>query len=95
MTSKYLGKVYDGFEVVGYHLQNRYRKQYGKDLKPSDHRSYNYDLYNHRTHQHLTLSGNQIRLLESGKRSIPQMLSTTAPASKNKQINAYLKWLRA
>ena len=95
MTSKYLGKVYDGFEVVNYYLQNKYKKQYASDSKATDHRAYNYELYNTQTQQHLTLSGNQLRMLEAGKRSIPEMLKTNARASKNKQINAYLKWVRA
>lgn len=95
MQSKYLGKVYDGFEVVNYYMCNNYKKRYGREKKPVEHRAYNYELYNDHTKQHLTLSGNQIRILESGKRTIHQMLTSNAFASKNPRINAYFKWLRS
>lgn len=93
--SKYLGNTYDGFTVVGYYKKNDYKNQYGKDTKPTYHRSYDYNLYNYETQQHLTLSGNQLRLLQSGKRTITDMLSTNAHASRNPRINAYLRWIRA
>ena len=95
MTSKYLGKVYDGFEVVEYYKKNSYVKQYGKESKPTYHNAYDYKLYNRGTYQVLTLSGTQLRLLESGKRTIWDMLHTTARCSRNPRINAYLKWVRA
>ena len=95
MESKYIGRSYEGFEVVNCFRKNPYKKKYGKDKKPTIHAAYSYDLYNKETQQHLTLSGNQLRRIESGKRTISEMLNTKARASKNPRINAYLKWVRA
>ena len=92
-TSKYLGQSFEWYVVIRYWLQNLYNKVYNNP-KQKWHGSYNYELYNHETNKRLTISGNQLRLLASGKRTISQMLSTKAKGSKNPQINAYLKWLR-
>lgn len=93
LTSKYLGQEFEGFKVVRYYMRNEYKKVYGNP-KQNNHRSYNYELYNATTQQHLTLSGNQLRLIANGKRTISEMLTTNARSSKNPQIKAYLKWLR-
>lgn len=93
LTSKYLGQEFEGFKVVKYYMKNKYAKVY-KNPKQKTHVAYNYELYNETTQQHLTLSGNQLRLIANGKRTIAEMLSSTARRSRNPQIHAYLKWLR-
>ena len=94
MESKYIGKTYEGFKVINYYRKNEYRKIY-KNPKRKTHSSYNYELYNETTKQHLTLSGNQLRLINNGRRTINQMLTSTARRSRNPQIHAYLKWKRS
>jgi len=94
-TSAYIGRVYDGFKVVRYYKVNDYKKIYGREIKLNVHNAYNYELYNETTNQHLTLSGNQMRLINSGKRTINQMLNESIKGGKNTKINAYRKWLRS
>ena len=94
LTSKFLGKEFEGFKVVRYFVKNKYKKVYGNP-KQKDHRAYSYELYNETTKQHLTISGNQLRLLNDGRRTISQMLSIDSRGGyKNPQINAYKKWLK-
>lgn len=94
-TSKYLGKTYEGFTVVSYFVKNNYAKIYGNP-KQKVHPAYSYELYNSVTHQHLTISGNQLRLLENGSRTISQMLDySNKGGMKNPQIRDYKKWLRS
>ena len=90
-NSKYLGKKFEDFVCVGYGLDFNYKKQYGNESKPTDHRYYKYNLYRQSDGLILELSGNQMRLLNNGSRTISQMLSSTARGSKNKQINEYKK----
>ena len=92
--SKFLGKEYDGFKVVHYYRKNDYKKIYGREIKLRVHNAYDYELYNETTNQHLTLSGNQLRLIENGKTTIHKMLNETRFGGKNIKINAYRKWLR-
>ena len=93
-TSKYLGKTYEGFTVVRYFVRNSYAKIYGNP-KQKLHPAYSYELFNSTTHQHLTISGNQLRLLENGSRTLSQMLSIDNNGGmRNPQIRAYKKWLR-
>ena len=47
--SKFSGKSYDGYEVVGSYVNNTYNKQYGKETKLNEHRAYNYVLVNKET----------------------------------------------
>ena len=91
MTSKYLGKVYEGFEVIEYFQQKPYKKQYVNDSKPVEHRAYSYILYNAQSKDAMTLSGNQLRLLESGARTIKDMLSARKGGYKNKQLGYFKK----
>ena len=91
MESKYLGKVYEGFEVIEYYKQNSYKKQYANDVKPVEHRAYNYVLYNAERKQAITLSGNQLRLLESGARTIQEIFETRRGGYKNKQLGYFKK----
>ena len=91
MESKYLGKVYEGFEVIEYFKQNSYKKKYANDSKPVEHRAYSYILYNAERKDAITLSGNQLRLLESGARTIDEMLSARRGGYKNKQLGYFKK----
>ena len=91
MESKYLGKVYEGFEVIEYFKQNSYKKKYANDSKPVEHRAYSYILYNAERKDAITLSGNQLRLLESGARTIDEMLSAKRGGYKNKQLSYFKK----
>lgn len=91
MESKYLGKVYEGFEVIEYFKQNSYKKKYANDSKPIEHRAYSYILYNAERKDAITLSGNQLRLLDSGVRTIAEMLSGRRGGYKNKQIGYFKK----
>jgi hypothetical protein len=93
LRSKFLGKEYDGFKVVNYFVKNDYKKVY-KNAKQKNHRAYNYELYNETTKQHLTISGNQLRLIDSGKTTINKMLHENKKGGKNLKINAYRKWLK-
>lgn len=93
MQSKYIGKVYNGFKVVNYYVNNTYKKAY-KNSKLIEHRAYNYELYNEETLQHLTLSGNQLRLIDKGIKDLDVMLHQTTFGGKNVKINAYRKWLK-
>lgn len=94
-TSKYLGKTYEGFTVIRYFVRNNYAKIYGNP-KQKVHPAYSYELFNSTTHQHLTISGNQLRLLENGSRTISQMLDySNKGGMKNPQIRDYKKWLRS
>ena len=95
LTSKYLGKTYEGFTVIKYFVRNNYAKIYGNP-KQKVHPAYSYELYNSTTHQHLTISGNQLRLLENGSRTISQMLDCSNKGGmKNPQIRDYKKWLKS
>ena len=91
MTSKYLGKIYEGFEVIEYYKQNSYRKQYANDSKPVEHRAYNYVLYNKDRHQALTISGNALRHLNAGDTTIKEMFETKHGNYKNKQLASFKK----
>lgn len=93
MESKYIGRIYDGFKVVNGYLKNNYKKSYNNS-KCIPHRAYNFELYNEETLQHLTLSGNQLRLIDKGIKSIKTMLYETSFGGKNKQINSYRKKLK-
>ena len=88
MESKYLGKSFEGFEVVEYYRVNDYRKSYnGNKIMP--HSAYNYILVNHETKDALTLSGNQLRLLNNGVRTIHDMLSCRVGGYRNKQLKFF------
>ena len=89
--SKYIGKVYDGFEVVFVFEKNPYIKRYGKETKPQKHPAYDFLLLNKEVGLSLLLSGNQMRLINNGKRSISEMLATTARGSRNSFINSYIR----
>lgn len=91
MESKYLGKVYEGFEVIEYYKQNPYKKQYANESKLNYHNAYNYVLYNAERKQAITLSGNQLRLLASGARTIQEMFETRRGGYKNKQLGYFKK----
>ena len=91
MESKYLGKVYEGFEVIEYFKQNSYKKQYANDSKPVEHRAYSYILYNDERKQAITLSGNELRHLESGARTIQEIFETRRGGYKNKQLGYFKK----
>lgn len=93
LTSKYLGKEFEGFRVVRYYMKNKYKKVY-KNPKQKNHPSYNYELYNETTQQHLTISGNQLRLIANGKTTIYKMLNESYKGGKNLKINEYRRWLR-
>ena len=90
MESKYLGKAYEGFEVIGYFKQNSYKKKYANDSKPKEHRAYNYVLYNKERKQAITLSGNTLRRLTAGYTTIKEMFECKHGGYKNKQLT-YLK----
>ena len=91
MTSKYLGKVYEGFEVIEYYKQNPYKKQYAGDSKAVEHNAYNYVLYNKDRHQALTISGNALRHLNAGDTTIKEMFELRRGAYKNKQLASFKK----
>ena len=91
MESKYLGKVYEGFEVIEYFKQNSYRKQYVNDSKPVEHRAYNYVLYNKERKQAITISGNTLRRLNAGYTTIKEMFELKRGAYTNKQLASFKK----
>ena len=91
MESKYLGKVYEGFEVIEYFKQNSYKKKYANDSKPVEHRAYNYVLYNKERKQAITLSGNTLRRLEAGYTTIKEMFECRRGSYKNKQLSYFKK----
>lgn len=87
MQSKFLGKEYEGFVVIEAYLRDTNKKQYGKDKKPTQHRSYTFVLENKEADISFTLSGNQLRLIDQGKRTIKEMLTSShGGASKNPEI---------
>lgn len=65
--SKFSGKSYDGYEVVGSYVNNTYNKQYGKETKLNEHRAYNYVLVNKETRDSKIISGNQLRKIDANK----------------------------
>ena len=85
-NSRFLGKEYEGFVVTKAFLKNEYRKQYGKDSKPAQHRAYSFLLENKERNIAFTLSDNQLRLIDSGKRTIEQMLTSAKGGCKNPQL---------
>ena len=91
MESKYLGKVYEGFEVIEYYKQNPYRKQYANDSKAVEHNAYNYVLYNKDRKQAITISGNALRHLNAGHTTIKEMFECRRGGCKNKQLAYYKK----
>ena len=90
MTSKYLGKTYGSYKVVNYFLKDKHKKAYNSSKSPKEHRAYSYVLLDENSSESLVISGNQLRLLESGKRTINQMLQIGRGGYKNKQIG-YIK----
>ena len=91
MESKYLGKIYEGFEVIEYYKQNAYKTTYGKDVKPVPHNAYNYVLYNKERKQAITISGNALRHLNAGHTTIKDMFETKRGGYKNKQLGYFKK----
>ena len=91
MESKYLGRIYEGFEVVECYKQNSYKKQYANDSKPVEHGAYNYILYNAEKKDALIVSGKQLRLLDLGTRTIHDMLFSRKGGYTNKQLNYFKK----
>ena len=98
--SKFLGKEYEGYKVIDYYCLNTYeeietRKTHYKRKPAEDrdyriqHRAYKYILYNAKTKYRLTISGNQLRLIDSGKRTISDMFNSKKGGYKNKQIRKY------
>ena len=88
--SKYIGRIYEGFEVISAFEKCSYRRKYGKESKIHTHAAYSFILQN-QNNEYLILSGNQLRLIDDGQRSIKGMFSTKAYSSKNPTINRYLR----
>lgn len=89
MNSKYIGMVFDGWQVCGKFLRNNYNKVYN-NMKQKTHNAYSYFLVNTKnTSQTLTLSGNTLRLLSKGNRSLNAMLNSRG--GKNSQLNLLRK----
>lgn len=92
MISKFLGKEYEGFTVVKAFLKSNYKNKYGKDKKPTQHKAYSFILENKVKNITITISGNQLRLIDQGKRTIEQMLSSPRGGGyKNKFIREFKK----
>lgn len=90
MNSKFLGKIYEGYEVVDAFVNKKYNDRlYGKDKKYYGHRSYNYTLFNSQENNSITVSGNQLRLIDSGERTIYDMLHSSSRRCRNRQITEY------
>ena len=92
MDSKYVGKVFEGYEVVNYFVKNKYKTQYKNDLKDKDHRAYSYTLVNYDKRDSIVLSGNQLRRLNNGETTINEMFNGSSLGGyKNKKIGNYKK----
>jgi len=90
MNSKYIGMIFDGWQVCGKFLKNAYNKVYNNP-KQKTHNAYSYILVNTKNNnQTLTLSGNTLRLMLKGNRTMSNLLSATK-CSKNRQLDALLR----
>ena len=91
--NKYIGKTFEGYKVVERKLKNNYNKSYaGKNT--AQHRAYDYVLYNKKKDSTIIISGNQLRLINAGKRTIKDMFDNSARGSKNTIINQLKKQKR-
>lgn len=86
MNSKFLGREYEGFVVIKAYLKNDYMKQYGKDKQPKQHKAYSFILENKKTGLQITISDNQMRLIDKGVRTIRDMFTSPKGGCKNPQI---------
>lgn len=92
MNSKFKDMIFEGWMVSGRFVRNTYAKVY-KNPKQKVHRAYSYLLVNTKnTKQYLILSGNTVRLLFNGTKTMTQLLSSTG--GKNSELTALRKALK-
>lgn len=91
--NKYIGKTFEGYEVIERKLKNSYKKSYAGNPTTA-HRAYDYVLFNKKENKTITISGNELRLINNGKRTIKEMFNNDAPGSKNSMLNELKKQKR-
>lgn len=85
MNSKFIGMKFDGWQVYATVLKNSYKKNYNNG-KLAAHNAYDYCLFNlNNPIQTLRLSGNTVRRMFNGTRSLAAILSSTK-SGRNAQL---------
>ena len=86
MTSKYLGKIYEGFKVESMTLVNRNYKSY-KGHKARPHRSYSFTLYNEKENIRIHLTGCTLAKIDKKRKTLSEVLN--GKPSTNHDIALY------
>lgn len=83
MKSKYLGKTYGNYKVINYYKKADYKNKYINDKPYTYHNTYTYILINLKDKVTLSLSGNTLRLIDKGLKTIDTVIEGKVFQYKN------------